>query len=101
MAVETKPWITSEHLDDEAAMAAYIKAAFEDGDPAAITRARGHAAKGRGMSRVAQETGLSCESLDRALSGEGTPAFATVLSIMKSLGLRLSAEPVGKTPAAG
>jgi len=89
MAVETTPRDPSAYLYDEAAVAAYIEAAFEDGDPSVITRARGHVARARGMSRIAQETGLSRESLYRALSGEGTPAFGTVLSVMTSLGLRL------------
>lgn len=93
MAVETKPWDPSEYLDDEEAIAAYLDAAFESGDPADITRAIGTVAKARGMTRIAEDTGLSRESLYRALSGEGNPGFGTVLTVMKALGLRLSVEP--------
>jgi probable addiction module antidote protein len=43
------------------------------------------------MTQVAKETGLSRESLYRALSAEGNPSFATVLKVTKALGLRLHA----------
>ena len=41
---------------------------------------------------VAQETGLGRESLYKSLSADGNPEFATVLKVVRALGLRLSAE---------
>ena len=41
------------------------------------------------MSQVARDTGLSRESLYRALSGEGNPEFGTLLKVAKALGLKL------------
>jgi probable addiction module antidote protein len=46
------------------------------------------------MSQVARDTGLSRESLYKALSENGNPSFATVLKIAKALGLRLHAQAV-------
>jgi probable addiction module antidote protein len=46
------------------------------------------------MAKVASGAGLSRESLYKSLSGERTPDFATVLKVMKSLGLKLHAEAV-------
>lgn len=66
---------------------------MEDGDPAVITAALGDIARARGMSDMARATGLSRESLYKALSQDGNPEFATVLKVMKALGLRLSALP--------
>jgi probable addiction module antidote protein len=43
------------------------------------------------MSEVARETGLSRESLYKALSASGNPSLATVLKVAKALGLRLHA----------
>ncbi len=43
------------------------------------------------MAKVASQTGLSRESLYRALSEEGNPELATVLKVMDALGLRLKA----------
>ena len=44
------------------------------------------------MGKVAQATGLSRESLYRALSIDGNPEFGKVLSVMAALGIRLTAE---------
>nr|WP_208524350.1 addiction module antidote protein [Paraburkholderia tuberum] len=72
-------------------MAASLDAALAEADPAAAINALGGLAKMRGMSNVAKETGLARESLYRALSSEGNPEFATVLKVLTSLGLHLSA----------
>jgi probable addiction module antidote protein len=93
MPLETTPWDPSEHLDSPEAIAAYLDAALEDGDPALISAALGDIARAKGMSQLARETGLSRESLYRSLSSEGNPELATVIKVMKSLGLRLSASP--------
>ena len=45
------------------------------------------------MSHVAQETGLSRESLYKPLSGDGNPQFETIYLVLRALGLRLRAEP--------
>jgi probable addiction module antidote protein len=50
------------------------------------------------MSDIARETGLSRESLYKALSGEGHPQFETITLVLQALGLRLRAEPVSETP---
>ena len=44
------------------------------------------------MSQVARDTGLSRESLYKALSGDRSPDFDTVLRVIAALGLRLHAE---------
>jgi probable addiction module antidote protein len=44
------------------------------------------------MAQVAQDAGLSRESLYKALSGERSPDFDTILKVMTALGLRLHAE---------
>jgi len=89
----TRPWDPVEHLGAEEAQAAYLDAAMEDGDPAVITAALGDIARARGMTDMAKATGLSRESLYKALSQDGNPEFATVLKVMKALGLRLAALP--------
>lgn len=50
MALETFPWDVTEHLDSEEAIAAYLDAVFEDGDPKLIAAAIGDVARARGMS---------------------------------------------------
>jgi probable addiction module antidote protein len=43
------------------------------------------------MSQVAKDTGLSRESLYKALSGERAPTFDTILKVTKALGMKLHA----------
>ncbi len=75
-------------------MAAYLEACLEEanGDAAFIAKALGDIARAKGMSQVARDTGLSRESLYKALSGERTPSFDTILKVVSALGLKLHAE---------
>ena len=88
MTNQTRPWDAADHLETKEDIALYLEAAFEDGDPALIAAALGDAARARGMTKVAAEAGLGRESLYKALSPEGNPEFATVLKVMRALGLR-------------
>ena len=91
--MKIKTYDAAEYLETEADMAAYLQAAFEDGDPALVIHALGNIARARGMSQIARETGLRRESLYKALSPEGNPEFATVLKVVQALGITLHAEP--------
>ncbi len=86
-----KKWDSAEYLKTDEDIASYLEACFEEaGDDAAfIAKALGNIARARGMSQVAQDTGLGRESLYKALSGDGNPSFATILKVMNALGLRL------------
>jgi len=70
-------------------VAAEINAALATGDPVAVVNTLGQAAKTRGMSQIAKETGLARESLYRSLSAGGNPEFTTVFKVISSMGLRL------------
>ena len=74
-------------------MAAYLEAWFEEApdDAAGIARALGDIARAHGMTQVARDTGLSRESLYKALGEDGNPSFATVLKVARALGVRLHA----------
>lgn len=86
-----RPWNAADYLNTEAEIVAYIDAAFEDGDPALIAAALGDVARAKGMTKVAAEAGLGRESLYKALSPGGNPELATVVRVMRALGLRLHA----------
>ncbi len=95
--LKTTKFDTAEHLRTPEEMAAYLEACFEEagGDAAFIAKALGDIARAKGMSQIARDAGLSRESLYKALSGERTPGFDTILKVIKALGLKLHAEPVG------
>ena len=92
MALETTPWDSAEFLDTPEMIAAYIQAAFEDGDPTVITHAIGVVARAKGMTQLAREAGVTREALYKALSQEGDPKLSTFLGVLKALGLKLKAE---------
>jgi len=94
MKTKTRPYDAAEYLASEEEMAAYLEAALEEGDPKLVVQALGSIAKARGMSQIARETGLGRESLYKALSPEGNPEFATVLKVVKALGMQLHAESI-------
>lgn len=85
-----------EHLKDPREAAAYLEAALEDGDREALLMAMRHVATAHGgMTAIAQQTGLSRESLYRAFSKRGNPTVATLSSVLNVTGLRLSIQPLG------
>jgi probable addiction module antidote protein len=90
--LKTLPWDAAEHLRTEQDMAAYLEAAIEDGDPSVIAAAVGDIARAKGMSQIARATGLGRESLYKALSPGGNPEFATILKVVRALGLKLHVE---------
>ena len=90
----TRPWDATDYLETEEDIVAYLEAAFEDGDPRLVAAALGDVARANGMTKVAREAGLGRASLYKALSADGNPEFATVLKVMRALGLRLQATAV-------
>jgi probable addiction module antidote protein len=85
MALETTLYDSADYLDSPEAIAAYIEAAFEDGEPALITHALGVVARAKGMSQLARE------ALYKALTAKGNPKLSTFLGVLKALGMRLTA----------
>jgi len=87
--IKTIPWDSAAYLKSDEDIAHYLEAVFEDGDPKLVAAALGDVARAKGMSQIAQTAGLGRESLYKALSTEGNPEFATVLKVMRALGLKL------------
>jgi len=90
---KTRSWNAAEHLATEEDMAAYLEAALEEDDPQLFAAALGDIARAKGMTEIARKAGLGRESLYKALAPNGNPEFATVLKVMRSLGLKLHAKP--------
>ena len=100
---KTTRYDVAEHLRTPEETAAYFEACLEEanGDAAFIAKALGDIARAKGMSQVARDAGLSRESLYKALSGERSPGFDTILKVIAALGLKLHAEAVhARKPAA-
>lgn len=93
---KTTKYDVAEHLRTSEEMAAYLEACLEEsnGDAAFIAKALGDIARAKGMTQVARDAGLSRESLYKALSGERSPGFDTILKVLQALGLKLHAEAI-------
>ena len=90
---KTTRYDAAEHLRTPKEMAAYLQVCMEEagGDASFIAKALGDIARAKGMAQVARDTGLSRESLYKALSGERSPGFDTILKVVNALGLKLRA----------
>lgn len=86
---ETRPWDAAALFASNADVAAYLDAVLDEDDPVLLAVALGDVARAKGMTRIAQATGLGRESLYKALSLEGNPEFATVHNVVRAVGLRL------------
>ena len=88
---KTRSWDAARYLETDEDMAAYLEAVLEQGDPSLVAAALGDIARAKGVAQIARSTGLRRESLYKALSSDGNPEFATVLKVVRALGLRLRA----------
>ena len=89
--LKTTKWDAVDYLKTDEDMANYLEAAMEDGHPAVIATAIGNIARAKGMTQVARKAGIGRVSLYKALSPDGNPEFATILKVVRALGLRLHA----------
>jgi len=81
----------AEDLGTNEAIAVFMDEAFKTGDVAYIAHALGVVARAKGMTQIANDTGLSREQLYRSFSVSGNPTLKTTLAVMKALGVELSA----------
>ena len=90
----TSKFDIADYLDSEEMIVEYLNAALEEGDSAGIINAIGHVAKAIGMTKIAEETGLSRPSLYKALSDGAKPQFATILKVLKAIGGHLQVNAI-------
>lgn len=79
-----------DYLKTEKDIAGYLNAVLEDGDPALFVAAIGDISRAKGMSDIAKKSGVTRESLYRALKIEARPRFETVAKVIHALGMKLS-----------
>jgi len=85
----------AETLTSDEAIDIFMKDAFESRDAGYIAHALGVVARARGMSKVAEETGLAREALYRSLASDGNPTLKSMLTVMQALGLELTSKRTG------
>jgi probable addiction module antidote protein len=92
MAIETRPFDAAEYITDAEGAEEFLRAAFESEHPGVIGNALGVVARSRGMTALAEDTGITRQALYKALSEKGNAEFATVLKVAHALGFRLMPE---------
>lgn len=93
MALETVRFDAGRFLETPEDVIRYLELALEEDDPALFQKALGDVARSRGMSAIAEASGINRTALYKALSEEGDPRLSTLMSVLKALGLRLSLQP--------
>ncbi len=94
MAEKYSRWDSADYLKTEEDINDYFDICVEEdpGDGSLIRRALGTIARARGMTQLARDSGLAREGLYKALSADGNPEFATIMKVIKALGLKLHAQ---------
>lgn len=83
----------AEMLGTEEDVANYLTLVLAENDMAEFTHALGVVARARGMSAVAEQSGLTREALYKALRPSSQPRFDTIHRVCNALGVRLVAQP--------
>jgi len=92
--METTKFDIADDLDRNEMIAEYLNAVLEDGDDAEMVTAIGHIAKAIGMTKIAEETGMSRPSLYKALSAGAKPQFSTIMKVLKAVGGQIHINPL-------
>lgn len=80
-------------LDSPDAIALFIVDAMETGDASYVAKAIGAVVRAKGMTALANETGLTSEQLYDSFSDRGNPTLKTMLTVMRAQGVDLTARP--------
>ena len=89
----TSKFDIADYLDSNEMIAEYLNSILEEGDSDDIVIALGHIAKAIGMTKIAEQTGMSRPSLYKALSTGSKPQFSTIMKILKAEGAQVSITP--------
>lgn len=92
--MNTSKFDISDYLDSNEMVAEYLNAVLEEGNNADVITAIGHVAKAMGMTKIAEETGLSRPSLYKALSEGSKPQFDTIMKVLKAVGGQIKISPI-------
>ena len=97
--METTNFDVADYLDSNEMIIAYLNTVLAEGNDADVIVAIGNIAKSIGMSKIANETGLSRPSLYKALSDGSKPQFETVMKVLRAIGGQLQINPLSEDMA--
>lgn len=89
MALKLKRFDAAEFIETPEDEIEVLSNAFKSGEVGYIAAAIGAVARARGISNLADETGLNRTGLYEALSEEGNPTLDTFLRVLQALNIEL------------
>jgi probable addiction module antidote protein len=92
--METTKFDIADYLDNKEMIAEYLNVILEEGNDSEILIAIGHIAKAIGMTKIAEETGMSRPSLYKALTEGAKPQFSTIMKVLKAVGGQIQINPI-------
>jgi probable addiction module antidote protein len=92
--METSKFDIADYLENNEMIAEYLNSVLEEGNNDDVIIALGHVAKAIGMTKIAEETGLSRPSLYKALSNGAKPQFSTIMKVLKAVGGQIRVKPI-------
>ena len=92
--METSKFDIADYLDSNEMIAEYLNTVLEEGNDTDVITAIGHIAKAIGMTKIAEETGMSRSSLYKALSEGAKPQFETIMKVLKAIGGQIRVTPI-------
>ncbi len=94
LRMETSKFDISDYLDSNEMIAEYLNSVLEEGDTSDLIIALRHISKAIGMTKIADETGLSRPSIYKALSDGAKPQFSTIMKVLKAVGGQIKINPI-------
>jgi len=94
LRMETSKFDIADYLDSNDMIAEYLNSVLEEGDTSDLIIALRHISKAIGMTKIADETGLSRPSIYKALSDGAKPQFSTIMKVLKAVGGQIKINPI-------
>ncbi len=88
--MKLKKFDVIDFLNNDEALIEYLNVVLEENDPKYFAKALGNVARAKGMSTIAESSGLGRQALHRALSIEGNPRIDTLFKVLDTLNVRLA-----------
>ena len=85
-------WNPEDFLTTPEAQTEYLRLVLEENDPAELCKALGTIARARGVTEIAEKTGLNRQALYKAFSAEGDPRASTLWKVLGALDIQLSVQ---------
>ena len=88
--IKVSKFEVAEYLENEIMIEEFLNNALDEGNTEDLISAIGNIAKAKGMTNIANQTGMSRPSLYKALSKGSKPQFETIHKVIKALGGNLT-----------